>query len=187
MAIGATRGGGVRTGGIPQVLVGSALNTIVQANDDARTAQTATMRYGPAGITDSTFHWVRVPAGTTRVLIRARTPIATTAVGTSPVVWLLGAMARDTEALADCAGVNDGTVQYLRLDSATYGGTGQTLTFDATPATTDSLNDSVWFYSDVASLTATDLQGCQWVGVAVATAGANTASAAMPIDLIFEN
>lgn len=187
MPIGTTRGGGVRTSGIPQSLVGSSLSTVVIANDDARTAQSATDRYNPAAIDDSTFHWVRVPAGTTRVLCRAKCAIATTAVGTSPVVILVGALDTTSGSKTDCANVTDGTVQFLRLDAATWAASGQTLTFNATPTTSNSYNDAAYFYSDVISLTATDLQGCEWVGVPVITASATTASTAVIVELIFQS
>lgn len=184
MAIGSTKGAGVRRGTGP--LPGSALSYVVTANDDARTAQTAAMSYNPSTITDSVFHWVRVPPGTTRVLCRAKVPKATTAVGTSPIVKIVGAISR-TGAHDDCAGVTDGAIEFQRLDAATWAAAGQTLTFPASPSTTNCYNDSTYFYSDVISLTAIDLQGCEWVGVLVTTLGACTASAAMPVDLTFQN
>lgn len=184
MAIGTTKGNGVRSGGVPLVCVGSAHGSWYQVNDDARTAQTATMLYNPNVITDSTFHWVSIPQGTTGVLPRARVPIATTAVGTSPIIYLLGASSTSISNVSP-EGVNDGTIRIMRLDTVAIDGTGLTLTFPASPVTTNCLNDATWFYSATPSLAGYDCRGSQWVGVAVQTAGACTASAAMPVDLLF--
>ncbi len=186
MAIGATKGGGMRPGGTPVVIPGSAHGVWVTANDDCRTAQTAAMLYNPSSITDSTFHWIRVPYGTTRALIRGKVAKATTAVGTSPVVRVVGAY-DVAGGLADCSGVADGTVEFLRLDAATWAATGLTLTFPASPSTTNCYNDTTYFYSDVASLTPIDLLGANWVGVPVVTASATTASAAVLAELCFIN
>lgn len=190
MAIGATGGAGIKAGANPLVVIGSAHSTAVQVNDDARTAQgTTTKLYNPLGITDSVFHFKKIPPGTTRALVRARVPIATTAVGTSPIVAIVGLIDNGDhdDCLASGVGIVDGTIQPIRLDSATAAGAGQTLTFPASPTTSNCTNDGVWFYSDVISLTATDLQGCKWIGVLVTVAGACTASAAMPCDVILQN
>lgn len=184
MAIGSTKGAGVRPGTVPMVCVGSAHGTWQQVNDDARTAQTATMLYNPSVITDSVFHWVSIPQGTTGCLVRARVPIATTAVVTSPIVYLIGAYST-SESNFDCAGVTDATIRFQRLDSVNIDDAGLTLTFPASPTTTNCQNDAVWFYSKTPSLAGYDCRGAKWVGVAVQTLGACTASAAMPVDLLF--
>jgi len=184
MAIGTTRGAGVRGGGVPLVSPGSAHGVWQVANDDARTAQTSTMLYNPNVITDSTFHWVHMPQGTTGVLPRARVPIATTAVGTSPIIYLLGASSMNGSH-ASPEGTNDGNIRIMRLDTVAIDGVGLTLTFPGSPTTTNCQCDGTWFYSATPSLAGYDCRGSQWVGVAVQTAGACTASAAMPVDLLF--
>lgn len=197
MAIGTTKGAGVKAGAVPMVVSGSAHGAWVQANDDARTAQGATTNlYNPTAITDSTFHWVHVPQGTTGCLVRARVPIATTAVGTSPIVAIITATNFAGASNADPAPggvpVTDGTIRIVRVDSPGIGDTGQTCTFPTSPSTTNCQCDSTWFYSawgtsGAASLAGFDHRGGQWVGVLVMTAGACTASAAMPIDLLLLN
>ncbi len=191
MAVGSVKGAGVKFGSQGMVSPGSAHSVKIQANDDARTAQGITTKlYNPLGITDSVFHWARVPQGTTRTLMRARVPIATTAVATGPTVAIIGLLDNGDHASpldAAGAGIVDGTIEPLRLDAATHAAAGQLLAFQASPTTSNQANDGVWFYSDIVSLTAVDMQGCKWVGAVVTVLGACTASAAMPVDFIFEN
>lgn len=188
MAIGTTKGAGIQAGTTPVVISGSGHGQWVQANDDARTSQESFL-YAPGTITSSTFHWVRMTVGATGVCIRARTPIATTAVGTSPVVAIVGAYDAGTgsAAVGDPAGINDGTVYYKRLDSVGIADAGLTLTFPASPDTSNCQNDAAWFYSAEPLVGGYDCRGAKWVGVLVTTSGANTASAAMPIDIMLLN
>jgi len=174
MAIGITYGTGIHAATTPVVIYGSGHAQWKQINDDARTAQgTTTKLTAPGTITDSTFHWCRLGQGVTGVSVRARVPIATSAVGTSPVVALIGAYAIDSA--ADPAGINDATVYYKRLDSVGIVDTGLTLTFPASPTTSNCMNDASWFHSAEPSIGGYDCRGARWVGVLVMTAGACTA------------
>jgi hypothetical protein len=182
MAIGSTNSLAIRPGAQTIVVAGSSHGSYGQANDDARTAQTTANLCKPSGITAATFHWMRVPQGVTRVMAQARVPIATTAVGTSPIIAIVGAVGEtDGDPTA-----TDGTIRYKRIDGTQTAAidivaTGQTLTFPASPTTSNCLNDATWFYSQESQ--AFDILGCKWVGVLVMTLGACTASAAMPVDL----
>lgn len=178
MAIGtAQKAGGVAKGAGVQVTVpGSFRSTWIQANDDARTAQ-STLDVG--GITDSTFKWVEVPYGATRALIRGRTPAATTATGTDPVVRIIGVYGNLTSnAPAD-------GVPVMRLDNADADAAGITVTLDDDGTTV--LNDDTWDYHNPTTLDGYDLKGAWYVGIQVVTAASITASAAVPIDILFLN
>src|SRR5574343_917359 len=181
MAIGETKKPGMITSTMQKVVAGSARGEWITANTDARNTQVTTELYGPSTIVDSSFHWLAVPAGATRVLIQAKTLRAVTAVGTSPSValvggWLTSLGTPDTNPASATAG----EVRFARLDAATLGATGQALTFNATPTTSNNLYDSVYWYSimlpDVTSKIGYDLCGANWLGVIVTVASATTAS-----------
>jgi hypothetical protein len=188
MAIGSLIKSNVRSSGLQNVVVAAPKGQWVTVNDDARTAQGASVLLSPATVTDSVFHWVAVPEGVRKVLVRARMPVGTATVTTSPKVRVWGAF--KTQATSgevaigsDGSFVNDGTIQFVRLDNATVSNAGVTLSL----ATSSRLVDSTWSYSDVSTLSGYDTQGADYIGVMVDTAAAIVSSAAVEIQVLLLN
>lgn len=172
------------TPAVPVVSV-TARGTWVVVHDDARIANSAAELLNPTSVDDSVCHWIPVDPSAAKITsLRCKVPIATTAVGTSPIVRVyLG-----WGTLADSGSApSDGTFRFERLDNASQTAAGLTLTFDATPTTSDQFNDATYFYSTSVFQTPTDLKGANYILVLVETAGACTASAAMPIEACFVN
>lgn len=180
MPIGSAKAGGVNVSSGPLVFPASVKGTWTIANDDAETAQSATDLLVPAGIDDSTFHWVEVHPGATRVLVRARMAVGAT-VTTDPIVRIIGAFA---DPASDGSYANDGSVMFLRLDNADWNATGVTLDLTSSGSTMNS--DSVYAYSDVTTLDGYDVKGSWYIGVAVETA-ANVNSGTVPVQVLFLN
>ena len=177
---------GIQVGTNGLIATGSAHSTwAMGVNSDVTIAQTAAVRYAPGTVTDNSFGWLKLPQGVTGVSVRARSPIASTAL-TSPVVALVGAW-DNALGLTTPVGVNDGTVTFKRLDALNILDAGQPLTFPASPSTSNCQNDAAWWYSAEPTIGGFDCRGAKWVGVFVMTAGASTASAAMPVDLLQMN
>lgn len=158
---------------------GSVISDFVTLNDDAETAQDSGDLVAPASVDQTTFKWVRVEPGFTRVLIAANITGSITAVGTSPVVRLFG-LANYNDDTND-----NGMGMPIRLDSPTdISATGVTVTVGtlATHTFLYSLPGSViGRLSAVTSATGYDLQGCRWVGCAVETAASVTGSGTISI------
>lgn len=134
-------------------------------NDDTSTAQSASDLLGPGGIDDSVFHWVKLAPGTTRVYIRCRYDDGTSAVATSPIVRLFGAVS-DPQTVAEASN------KFRRLDNADWNASGVTLTLVANG--TGVHHDGTDFYSDEPTLSGYDALGCRYVGVAIETASSIT-------------
>lgn len=177
MAIGeAVKAGYGKDAGVAVTIPGSLKGNWITANDDARTAQ-STLDVG--AITDSTFKWVEVPAGATRFLLRGLTPQGTTATGTSPIVRLIGVYGPLTSnAPAD-------GVRVMRIDNADADATGITVTLGGDG--TGVLSDATWDYGDPTTLDGYDCKGAWYIGVQVITAASITASAAVPLEVLFLN
>lgn len=181
MAIGEPRRGGVAYDGGGQVVYPASLRGLwVTANDDAETAQSETDLLRPAAVDDPTFHWVAVPFGATRVLVRARYDAEAT-VTASPVVRLVGA---DEYPLEDGTLADDGTVRFIRLDNRAADAEGVTLTLATSGG--GLLRDGTYAYSDPPTLDGYDLLGSRSVGVLVETA-ADVDTGAVAIELLFLN
>lgn len=173
----------------------SVRGTWYQANDNLEAAQSAGELLSPASIALSTFHWVRVPDGATRILYRAKSDVAATTVVTSPIVQIWGAygIIGEDGSFSTTAGTQalSGTdaaanfARFLRLDGITSGATGVTLTL----AVTGVLNDASYRYHEVADLTGVDLKGAEYVGIIVATAGSLTGGASNGVygEILFIN
>lgn len=162
------------------VYAASAKGSWIIANDDAETAQAATDYLNPSAIDESTFHWVKLGPGVTRAIIRARYAVGAT-VTTSPI--FVPVLAYGT-ANADGSMPTDGTVRFLRADSADYNADGLTLTLVSSG--TGQMVDATYAYSDPVSLTATDLQGADYLGCVVRTA-ANVDTGAVAIEVLLLN
>lgn len=162
------------------VVNASANGDWIVANDDAETAQSATDLLRPAAIDDSVFHWVKVGPNATRVLVRARQAVGAT-VTTSPVVRIIGAFG---SIASDGTFADDGTVRFLRLDSADWNATGVTLTLVSSG--TGLNRDTSYAYTDVSTLDGYDMKGANYIGIAVETA-ANVNSGTVPIEVLFIN
>jgi hypothetical protein len=169
MAIGAVRSGGVMTGSMQVVNTATVHGAWFTIHDDLeQAAYSATILSTPATITDSNFHWGRVPDGASRILLRARYSIGGTA-PTNPVLYLLGAYGVPA---TDGSFANDGAVVFMRLDAVGTAAAGFTFTLVAAGA--GLMKDATYAYSDPVSLTLTNLNGANYVGVGIATAGALT-------------
>lgn len=174
---------------------GSIHGTWFTLNSDARNANSAAERLCPTSISASgSAYWVMVPAGITRVIVRARAPIAVSAVGTNPVVQLHGLYDPTADPLS---GVNGGVsstgavtasaVIPFRLDSNDPTNAGTAIAFQASPSVTNTYNDGTYWYSPEWSLGNIDTKGTHWLTALVSTASATTASAAVVIQGLFLN
>jgi hypothetical protein len=183
-----TTNANIRSGANSVVIAGSAKGTWVTANTDATaTAQTTAQLYAPSSIAGtSKVQWIKVHAGCTRVLVRARMPKNTSAVATSPVIRVYGANMADGALIASDGTVpTDGTIQFLRLDNASVTAAGPTVTL--TCATTTTMNDATYWYSNVVDLTGYDLLGSDYVGVLVSTSASITGGGAVEVQLLLLN
>jgi len=182
MAIGSLKLGGTRgVIGAKEVQVVTPKGQWLTCNSNMLAAQSAGELLSPATIATSTFAWVKVPTNVTKVLVRARFAINTTVITTSPVVRIVGGY--DPSNLVGDDGVvpNTGTVQFLRLDTGTWAGTGVTCTCSVTT----NVKDTSYFYSDLTSITGYNVLGADFVGVLVSTAGAITTGTVMEAQLLF--
>jgi len=136
---------------------GSAMGDWTVLYDDATTASGATDYLYPSAIDDSVAHRVVVPAGCTRVLIRAGYDAGADVFNTQPIVRLTG---------TDSNGVP------LRIDNADANAAGVTLTCEAVSAVvaTGAVAGTDTAYSNVSTLDGYDLKGCRYLYVTVATA-----------------
>jgi len=152
---------------------------------DARTAQSAADLLNPTAIDDATNRWVATGMKRGKLAaLRARIPVATTAVATSPIVRVIGGWGTITTG----APPTDGTFICARLDASAWTTAGITLTFAASPdVATDTPSDGTYMYADYYFDTPLDLLGADFIIAAVSTAGAITASAAIEIMGLFVN
>lgn len=173
-----------RTGGV-HVLPLSTAGAWVTVHDDARTAQAETDLLNPTAVDDAVCHWVRLDRAASKIChLRCKVPIATTAVGTSPVVRVYlgyGALNEDGSV------PTTGGFRVERLDNADPAAEGLTLAFEGSPSAGNQMHDAAWYYSRSVLQEPTDLRGADYLIVLVETAGVCTASAAMPIEACFVN
>lgn len=194
MAIGAIIRAGT-IGGQPTFLA-SVKGQWVQCHDNLEaTAESATVLLKPWSAATSSLHWVKVPDGATRILIRAKNDAAATTFTTDARVRMFGAFTVGTgtkvDSAVDAANGFSGTpgdanfAEFLRLDSADANANGQTLVLTAT----GNLEDASFEYSDPPDLTGYDLKGAQYVGMLPDTAANVTGGAAHGVygELIFLN
>ncbi len=181
MAIGSIKSSNSRVGTAQETIVGAAKGTWIVANTDARTVTTSGEFAAPATISNANFSWIKVPTGVTKFLLRARMPLATASVTTSPIVKLLGVHTNGNTVSESTGSMpSDGSVVFTRLDSTDSLGSGVTVTLNVTKTT-----DASYIYSDVTTLSGYNTLGCDYIGVAVTTASAITASAAVEIMACF--
>ena len=186
MAIGLEVTNASSTSGGSNVHTCSVTGQWLKVHDDARTAQTTANSVNVTAMAASVAHWTAIPSGCGKICqVRAYVPIATTAVGTSPIIQLfLGYGTLNSVG----APPTDGTFRFERLDNAVILATGLTLTFNANPnAATNNYNDATNFYSTSVLQSPTDLRGATHVLCQVLTAGACTATAIMAIEACFVN
>ena len=165
---------------------GSSSNTLVCAasvktkwtvvhDDLTATAETSTVLLQPWSSTTSSLHWVRVPDGCTRVMVRARKTNPSGNTATSPIVQIWGA-----DGTPDANGAYSGTPgaanfsEFTRLDASAANGTGITLTL--TSGGTGMTSDATYAYSNPADLTGIDCKGCHWIAMLTATAASVTSA-----------
>lgn len=157
----------------------------VTVHDDARTAQSAGNLLKPVAVADSVCHWIKIERPAARMgRLRCKVPIATTAVGTSPVVRVFAGYGTLN---TDGSAPTDGSFRVERLDSGTWTAAGLTLAFPASPTTSNCPNDATYFYATAVLQTPVDMQGAQYILVEVETAGACTSSAIMLVEAVFLN
>lgn len=152
---------------------GSAKGTWVQAWANANTAASSAELYAPLSMTGKVTP-IKLGANVTRLLIRGRIPGTTSAVATSPVVWVYGVW--PSSGAPDS--IDSGII--ARVDNADQDATGLTLTFQASPTASNSPTQTIdgveYHYSDIVSLDGTDMKGATWALVVVATAASTTDS-----------
>lgn len=172
------------TPAVPVVSV-TARGTWVVVHDDARIANSAAELLNPTSVDDSVCHWVRLDRAASKIChLRCKVPIATTAVGTSPVVRVYlgyGALNEDGSV------PTTGGFRVERLDNADPAAEGLTLAFEGSPSASNQMHDAAWYYSRSVLQEPTDLRGADYLIVLVETAGVCTVSAAMPIEACFVN
>lgn len=154
------------------------------ANANATSAQSATELKLPTTISGTNFRWIKVGPSVTRVRLRLRFPVGVSAVTTSPVVRLFGAVVFDAETIPSTStgDLSGSTVEYRRLDNTSESAAGITLTAYV-PASTAGIRDATYAYSDLSS--AYDVEGCQFVGVMVETASNLTGGTGTPDVLMY--
>lgn len=144
-------------------------NNLVTAAESATILKSPATYGGPAAP-------AAVSPATTRLLIMARYATATTAVTTSPVVRLYAVYGPDASFTPSTGTfLNDGSVIFRRIDSATSTGTGITLTL-TTAATADKICDATYRYSECYDIAGTDLIGAKWILALTETAASVTGS-----------
>ncbi len=195
MAIGPMKRAGVRVRNGTIVVPASCKATWITAHDDLE--QTVpTTPLNPATISNAEFHWVKVPDGATRCIVRAKYTKSAT-VTTSPVVRIIGACPGESAVdkappsgeyiNEDGSFPDDGTIEFMRLDLAASAGTGTTLTLVSSGA--DLMFDAhatPKAYSDPTSLTPIDLLGSWYVGIVPVTA-ANVSTGVVVGQIMFMN
>lgn len=186
---------GLDSGALVVGAYGSIHGTWYTLNSDARNANSAAERLCPTSIASSgTANWVMVPAGVTRVIVRALAPIAVTAVGTNPVVQLHGLYDPTASPLLGVGGgvsatgaVSASAVIPYRLDSTDPTNAGTAIAFQASPSVTNTYNNGTYWYSPEWSLGNIDTKGVHWITALISTASSTTASAAVIIQGMFLN
>lgn len=191
MAIGATKGkAGIIPESAPVVVSGSSRGMLVlSVNDNALTAQGLTNKlYGPMTITDSTFHWLPISVGVTRIEVQARVARSTVTAITSPKIAIIGMWRTDPNSTSDPAAAVADEFHFDRID-ADMTAAGTTLTFPASPVTSpgNCRYDGTNWYSAIAGGVQYDIRGAHYIGIVVTNAGASTGSVAMPIDVLLLN
>ena len=156
--MGATRtiGSAAVNGGAGVSYPGSVIGswTTIHANLSTTAESAASLRRPATHASVSAFP-VKIGTGT-RVLVRARYAHGTSTVTASPVVRLYACYGADPSAAGVFA--DDGTSQFMRIDTATSTVAGVTITLTTT-ATDDKLRDATYRYSDVTTLDGYDLKG----------------------------
>lgn len=159
------------------------LACIVDANDDARTAQAAGDLLNPFLIDDSVFHWVKVPQAATRFYIRGRTASTLASVTTDPIVQIWGTILDPADGVSTAI-----TCKPFRLDNADVAATGVTL--DLVASGTGLQTDGTNFYTDVLPSTVGwtggyPTMGFAYIGIPVATAAVLSSNVAVAVEVIF--
>lgn len=168
MALAGSRDFKIITGYSDKVVFPSSIDgnwVVACENIEGTTAQTAAQLRRPLALTATNSYAIDLVPGVTRILLRARVPVAAGAVTTSPAVWVYGMDTRYDE------GWVEGTTNFMRLDN-TGGVGGSTSIVCDTTANTGDFKDSVYFYSAVTSLTGIDVLGCKSILVLEATQSA---------------
>lgn len=140
------------------------------------TAETTALKR-PATYGSAFVYPARVHPACTRIVIRARYKQGTSTVTTSPVVRLYAAYGPDASFTPSTGTfLDDGTIQFMRVDTGSSTGAGVTLTLTTT-ATDDKLRDTTYRYSDAFDIAGTDLLGAKWL-VALTETAANISGGA---------
>lgn len=161
----ASAGGGTEAqGGMPTYPISVKSQWFTLHADLEQTADAGAVLIAPFTSTNSGLRLVPVPAGATRLLIRAKYTTAGTA-PTNPVVRIMGLDAHSTAGTLDTT-----TTGILRLDNADNAAAGKTLTMTVATDIGDGTNS----YTNTSILDGIDLQGCAAVLALVETAAALT-------------
>jgi len=152
-------------------------NWVIAHESLEATAETGTVLLTPATYAGTGVHPVKLSGAVTRVLIRARYDVGTTTLTTSPVVRLYAVFTPLGTIPATGVIPNDGTVRFVRIDNADNNAAGVILTLSA-----NAIRDSVYRYTNVVSLTGSDMLGACHLLVLTETAGAVSGGANTNID-----
>lgn len=149
--------------------------------DDATAAvQNAAALLNPIGVTSSNCHWTRItkPYGKLGALW-LKVPIAITTISASPIVRLYTGHGKIATGNAPAA---DGTFRVLRLGTADY-----TLTYQASPSTSNSMNDGTYWYFPASISTPLDLLGADYLFCALQTNCTLSSVLGAPVEGLFVN
>jgi len=164
VAIGANVRAGLVTkaGGADVTYPGSAYGSWVQIHDDlTAAADAAAVLIRPWSIANANMHPLVIGPGVSRIFLVGRYPVASS-VTTLPVLRFWGS--HNAAIVDDGSGGPGGT----RLDNVDANAAGITLPFNLT--NTNDWRDTTYRYSDMVTISGTDLLGCQVLTTYVETA-----------------
>lgn len=177
----------IKNDGIQSVALAAPKATVIVAHADATVAQSATELRRPLSITSNNPSAIKIGAGVRSIALRARYNAATTGVTTNPIVRVYAA---EDGAVNEGSGTFNDTgadgAKFWRIDSATAGGVGQTLTCSYA----NDIYDTAFFYSVPVSFATTfgqtgDVGGAKYIIVVIETAAVLTGTGpAMVIEAI---
>ena len=186
MAIGASQSSNLKLGPAYQTVCGSAHGSWQTSNLDS-TSTANQSQYTPYLISSANVQWVDLPIGmATRVLVRAKTVIATTGV-TAGAVAVIAAHKINPGTNGDPA-ANPSNYTFIRVDSTNIADQGITITWASQmPSSSNTLTDATYYYSQLPTTTGYDCLGAQYVCVIATTAASAATSQKMPVYVLVIN
>jgi len=160
MAIGSLKKANVKnTGNAESVAYVTPKGQWLTVNDDAYTAEVSNTLLKPMTIANSTFHAVQIPPNVNKILVRMLWPLSGLDPTSVPNIRAFG-IYTDGQPISVMG--TDGTgLQFVKLNVVTWVATDLSLSI----GTTTSCQDTVWMYSEVASITGYNILGADYLGV----------------------